>query len=185
MTAAATATDSVAAEALARVAALHSRRPWDLSKDMVTFGQTEFPNLCDHCRVAWPCETQLAIGAPAPAPEPITAFDRAVSSRMHDLPIMWDGQPIEWRPWAECPTSMRFHVIDGCRKCGVINEPLISTGVLPVANAEGVARLADLTAFRCPDCGHDHVFQHSTEETWDLSPEDYTDAGSTIEGALW
>jgi|GEM_PF-5092831 len=38
------------------IRALHRRRPWRLG-DFVTFGQTEFPDLCDHCRSTWPCST--------------------------------------------------------------------------------------------------------------------------------
>ncbi|MGH1563059.1 hypothetical protein [Mumia sp. DW29H23] len=46
--------------ALAAVHDLHHRRPHQLG-DFVHFGQAVFPDLCDHCRVAYPCDTVQAI----------------------------------------------------------------------------------------------------------------------------
>lgn len=46
---------------VARVEGLHFRRPWDFLRDSVTFGQTQYPDLCDHCRSNWPCPTLAAL----------------------------------------------------------------------------------------------------------------------------
>lgn len=51
-------------EALDRVRALHHRRRHTLG-DFVAYGQTEFPDLCDHCRSIYPCATVRALDAPA------------------------------------------------------------------------------------------------------------------------
>lgn len=58
------------ARTIVRVRALHRRRahsanggtPSVVAFDFVAHGQTEFPDLCDHCRVAWPCATAVALG---------------------------------------------------------------------------------------------------------------------------
>ena len=52
---------------LAQVEALHRRRPWQPMDDLVTHGQTEFPDRCDHCCRTWPCETVRALSGAAPA----------------------------------------------------------------------------------------------------------------------
>ena len=49
---------------IANLLALHRRRPHE-PFDFITFGQTEFPDLCDHCRRRWPCETAAIIEARA------------------------------------------------------------------------------------------------------------------------
>ncbi len=50
-----------AAEAkLAAVRELHRRRPHGAG-DFVFYAQTEFPDVCAHCRQVWPCTTILAI----------------------------------------------------------------------------------------------------------------------------
>lgn len=54
--------------AVERVRALHFRRPWSVWGDFTHFGQTEFPDLCDHCRRAYPCETIQALEAEDEAP---------------------------------------------------------------------------------------------------------------------
>jgi hypothetical protein len=43
---------------------LHHRRPHD-SMDFITHGQTEFPDLCDHCRTRWPCKTAAVLAPTA------------------------------------------------------------------------------------------------------------------------
>lgn len=58
--------------AVARVAALHQRRRWDWTRDMMTFGQTEFPDQCTAwgCR-EWPCATVQALGDALSPPAPV------------------------------------------------------------------------------------------------------------------
>lgn len=54
---------------VAKVRRLHHRRahsangggPVGGGFDFIHFGQTEFPDLCDHCRTAWPCPTIAAM----------------------------------------------------------------------------------------------------------------------------
>ena len=50
----------VRAAAVERVRALHRRRAHSLG-DFVAHGQTEFPDVCDHCRQVWPCTTISAL----------------------------------------------------------------------------------------------------------------------------
>ena len=47
-----------------RVRALHYRRPHGVF-DFVAHGQTEFPDLCDYDRTAWPCPTIRALDGEA------------------------------------------------------------------------------------------------------------------------
>ena len=58
----------LAAVALTKVTGLHHRRPHTANGgkrafgfDFVTHGQTEFPDLCDHCSTPWPCPTAAAL----------------------------------------------------------------------------------------------------------------------------
>ena len=46
---------------VARVEALHFRRPWNFLRDSLVFGQADHPDQCDHCRRNWPCETVAAL----------------------------------------------------------------------------------------------------------------------------
>lgn len=58
---------------LAAVRALHFRRPHSANGgqpsmrafDFVAHGQTEFPDLCDHCGTAYPCATMRALDGDA------------------------------------------------------------------------------------------------------------------------
>jgi hypothetical protein len=52
-----------AQERLRRVRELHVRRPWHWARDSVTFGQSDYPDRCDHCHRDWPCETATALDA--------------------------------------------------------------------------------------------------------------------------
>lgn len=129
---------------------------------------------------------------------------------MHDLPVSWDGLPVTWGPWHSGRSSLELHLRPAdiaCRSCGLIESPLVAAGTvhpLPGDTVEGEEvvtlpsgrthrravtvpagpRLA-LVAFRCPGCHHDQVYDERTDETWDLDPSDYGEAGSSPEGALW
>ncbi len=112
--------------------------------------------------------------------------------REHDLPPRWDGLPVEWGQWRDtagiilCPPPRKA---EHCNRCGSTAEPLNSLGRVwtnpaTAPPAIGRARLqrgrllaANLTAFRCPDCEHDHVLD-SNGKSWDLDPSDYTADGS-------
>lgn len=61
---------------------LHYRREWDTFKDMQTFGQSVFPDQCNHCRTAWPCATASALQG-APEATPPTVVTTAQLSAMH------------------------------------------------------------------------------------------------------
>lgn len=96
--------------------------------------------------------------------------------RAHDLPPAWDGQPVEWMEWSpEARSSLFYHSpIEQmtCRECGTVDEPRTCSG------RRGDLPVWDLIASRCRHCGHDQVTETQTWQTWDLEPEDYTDAGS-------
>ncbi len=119
---------------------------------------------------------------------------------VHDLPPRWDGYPVVWRGWQGVPVIMCHRPVnDRCVVCGGDKDPSLNTGLVgestdmtqrDVRADDAAARLANrsgvirhhrrswvrLTAFRCPDCGHDQV--DDGEHMWDLDQSDYTDAGS-------
>ncbi|GAB4987866.1 hypothetical protein BB737_00380 [Mycobacterium avium subsp. hominissuis] len=110
----------------------------------------------------------------------------------HDLPPRWDGLPVEWGEWEDtagvfvCPPPRKP---DRCDHCDSTRAPLISAGRIwtdpkTAPPAVGQARfrhgrhlVGSITAFRCPDCGHDSVLDPNGQH-WDLDPTDYTDGGS-------
>lgn len=123
---------------------------------------------------------------------------------LRDLPPIWDGQRVDWRPWTDVKTTTAFHMPAdqrACHQCGVIDEPLRSTGVLaprpgetfPVdrlrrtksgheyikTRHEPAWPIIGLSAARCRHCGHDTVTDERGGTTWDLGPEDYGPSGST------
>jgi DNA (cytosine-5)-methyltransferase 1 len=121
-------------------------------------------------------------------PEQITL---ALWPREHDLPPRWDGLPVEWGEWSEigliCPPPPRR---PQCR-CGSRRDPLINLGriwtepgtVLAIGRSRmnrGRHLVANIAAFRCPDCGRDHVLDGigPDAQAWDLDETDYTDDGS-------
>lgn len=103
----------------------------------------------------------------------------------NDLPPKWDGVPVTWRGWQVFESSMDFHLtLDqlACDKCGGLGEgTLINTGTRPNTEPEegGPTQLRNITAFRCPHCGHDSIWDMATDLHWDLDPNDYGDEGST------
>lgn len=46
-----------ATKKLRAVLDLHAPRPYDTIRDGVSFGQTEYPDLCAECRSTYPCPT--------------------------------------------------------------------------------------------------------------------------------
>lgn len=112
--------------------------------------------------------------------------------RDHDLPPRWDGLPVQWGHWSDtgtvfmCPPAKPQR----CDQCGSSRPRLLNVGRLwtdpqTAPPAIGVARLRRgkhlvgiMSAFRCPDCGHDTVLDPAGQE-WDLDETDYTDDGST------
>ncbi|EHB48788.1 hypothetical protein MycrhDRAFT_5629 [Mycolicibacterium rhodesiae JS60] len=112
--------------------------------------------------------------------------------RQHDLPPRWDGLPVEWGDWSDtadifiCPPPPRKK----CEHCGSQRDSLMCLGRVwtdpaTAPRAIGRARLqrgkhlvANLSAFRCPDCEHDYVLDVVNNEAWDLDPTDYTNDGS-------
>lgn len=119
----------------------------------------------------------------------MTALARALAARLHDLPPSWDGVRIEWGEWSTAQTSMRFHTPPrdlACKQCGQVDqEPHIARGRRVDDTVVRLPGTGLLFAFRCPGCGHDEVHDQADDTCWDLDPSDYTETGSTPEGALW
>lgn len=92
------------------------------------------------------------------------------------LPRAWDGSPVVWGPWTAPTSTLHLHLDDerrACHGCGDVDAAL------------GVCKgLADqhLVAIRCGSCGHDVVVDMDGT-VWDLGPEDYGPAGSTLDAA--
>lgn len=119
----------------------------------------------------------------------------------HRLPPLWDGVPVTWRPFE--PTDATF-ICPAPKKaercpCGSSAHPLIAAGLRPRDGVEVVRStrrlkksgrvvewqeevpawpVYDLTAFRCPDCGEDVVWDQRTNEWWTLDESDYGPTGS-------
>lgn len=114
--------------------------------------------------------------------------------RQHDLPPRWDGFPVEWGQWSDtaevfiCPPPKR----ERCEHCRSARPPLMNLGRIwtdpaTAPRAIGRARLqngrhlvANIAAFRCPDCERDHVLMLMAGkwQAWNLDMTDYTDDGS-------
>lgn len=97
----------------------------------------------------------------------------------NDLPPLWDGVPVTWLGWTVTWSTVMLHLpIDqvACDKCGGLGNRGINWGTRPT---DDVSPCRDIVAARCQDCGHDTVTCHRTKTTWDLDPDDYSDAGST------
>lgn len=93
------------------------------------------------------------------------------------LPPAWDGEPVTWGPWESAWTTRDFHIDEerrACTECGDVDRRTVQ--------ASGLTRAGRLLAFRCLSCGHDVVVDHDYE-VWDLGPEDYGPAGSTLDAA--
>lgn len=112
------------------------------------------------------------------------------TNRKHDLPPLWDDQPVQWQGW-ERPvwTTLALHLpleSLACRKCGNLAAASRNAGVVRPPGAGHPTRR--LFATRC-DCGHDQVYDLDTDELWDLEDSDYGDAGSVdpnqVQGALF
>ena len=112
--------------------------------------------------------------------------------RDHDLPLRWDGLPVQWGTWSDtsgvmiCPPPKQP---DRCAHCGSAAAALINIGRIwtdkhSAPTAIGRSRMRGgkhlvglLTVFRCPACEHDHVLDPNGQ-SWDLDESDYTDGGS-------
>lgn len=105
----------------------------------------------------------------------------------NDLPPLWDGAPVTWHGWTVTWSTIQFHLpIDqvACDQCGGIGNRGVNWGSRPaeqgfLTDPPAGTLIRDISAARCQDCGHDTVTCHRTNETWDLDPDDYGDAGST------
>lgn len=100
------------------------------------------------------------------------------------LPAVWDGRDVEWRAWEPqppvfaCPPQPR----EPCERCRSTTTPLMNHGIVHPAPTPGTVNLRPslrtLTAFRCPDCHLDTVWDRDTDDWWTLDETDYGPAGS-------
>lgn len=109
---------------------------------------------------------------------------------MHDLPPLWDGDPVTWDAWHSGASSLDFHVplADlACHHCGLLGSRQIAHGTIhhhPSVTGR-IENVAVLFAFRCPGCLHDEVWDRRTDDMWEVDEDDYLAAGSTVREALW
>lgn len=99
------------------------------------------------------------------------------------LPASWDGRDVEWRAWTSTWTTAELHVRrDPCERCGSLAVPLMNQGVVHPPATPGAVNLRrsllQLTAFRCPDCHLDTVWDRDTDDWWVLDESDYGPQGS-------
>lgn len=102
----------------------------------------------------------------------------------YQLPARWDGRDVEWRAWTStegivmCPPPPR----QPCEQCRSTAAPWMNTGIVRPPATPGVVNLrpslALLSAFRCPDCLLDTVWDRDTDEWWTLDASDYGPEGS-------
>lgn len=122
----------------------------------------------------------------------------------HDLPPTWDGQVVRWKPWQPtediqiCPPPKPVK----CVRCKSTKPPLLAFGLVhprpgatmtvtetvpsrrqPGASFERSKQVPAwptlrLSAFRCPDCKLDDVWDRDTDTWWELDDSDYGDEGS-------
>ena len=92
------------------------------------------------------------------------------------LPRAWDGTPIVWGPWTTPSSTLHLHLDDERRACQVCGD----------ADTFGIVCTVligpHLTAIRCRSCSHDAVVD-ADGNVWDLGPEDYGPAGSSMDPA--
>jgi hypothetical protein len=129
--------------------------------------------------------------------------DLLVELRDHDLPPRWDGLACVWDGWETvtpaiiCPPPKT----SGCEGCGSAAPAVMNRGRvaripavthasiretdkarerLPLHVRYRLPMKADyrLTAFRCPDCLLDVVWDQTTAECWTLDHTDYGHEGS-------
>ena len=98
----------------------------------------------------------------------------------HDLPPQWDGERIEWGPWTDRTSSIRFHGLpDECDRCGLDPGEKYADGFRRIKAGRMLGKKAVfLLAHRCQHCGHDTVTESMTNEAWDLDDTDYGPNGS-------
>lgn len=111
-----------------------------------------------------------------------------------DLPVRWDGMPVTWGEWASVAPMFicgRGAARDAmrCSRCGSGADSQLCVGRIwtdpkSAPPPVGLGRLnrgrhlvGVITAFRCPECGHDAVLDPSGK-LWDLDDTDYTADGS-------
>lgn len=134
-----------------------------------------------------PSDEELELPEPPPTLE--------LWKRAHDLPPRWDGMVVEWSGWKStddmfiCPRPRSRSGQDCCHFCGSKKPPTINLGRVwtdPTNSPPEISRgrldkgrhlVANISAFRCPDCRRDHVLD-SGGNAWDLDETDYTDEGS-------
>lgn len=140
----------------------------------------------------------------------MAALELVPAYREHELPVAWDGEPIQWgeavavgsvfvcpppRPRA-CPECGQLDVAGADSYVGKVpGEPVAPYWIRD--RVTGRPRKMPgwetwrprLVLTRCLGCGHDQVHDLDTDETWDLDETDYGPQGSVhpeqLQGTLW
>lgn len=134
-------------------------------------------------------------------------LDTITGEQAKPLPIAWDGHLVRWEQQPDLGILRMCVVDDGhpvephlpehCAACGVVTARRHWVGIvhpLPgdlmtteCTTRSGRTYLADRPArvperrlhlSRCPECGHDTVWDARTDLVWDLEPDDYGPDGS-------
>lgn len=99
-------------------------------------------------------------------------------SGLHDLPPRWDGLDVTWSGWRATTAHICPPLREACTSCGCLEWPTVNIGHINLGlNRRGRQTFRVLTAFRCVECGADHVLDDKGV-MWDLDLTDYGDAGS-------
>lgn len=98
--------------------------------------------------------------------------------REHDVPPMWDGNPITWGEWQDgsmsvfiCPPPKP----EPCPWCGSLAGTRCRVGETESPWRKARTRLY-LT--RCVGCSRDQVWDAWADQWWDLDEDDYGPDGS-------
>lgn len=95
-------------------------------------------------------------------------FTVVQGGHQHDLPPLWDGQPIKWRGWN--PGFRLTHFAQVCDRCGNTEPPDSNYGL--------VNNRIRMLAYRCTKCRLDLVVDILGDRTWVLDDDDYGPGGS-------
>jgi len=101
--------------------------------------------------------------------------------RANDLPVSWDGEPVDWCGWGDEPwTTWIFHHKPVPCVCGSVAPQQVNAGAIDEVTIGKTFSVVRLFAYRCPGCSLDTVVDLRAGTTWELDETDYGSGGSEV-----